>query len=41
MNGTIIIAGLAAAFRTLGHFALGRKNYLQPMLKSAIIEQSP
>ncbi len=32
MNGPIFIAGIAAAFCTLGHFTVGRKQYLLPML---------
>ena len=35
MNWPIFIAGLAAAFCTLGHFTAGRKLYLQPMLAAS------
>lgn len=35
MNGAILIAGLAAAFCTLGHFTVGRKHYLKPMLAAS------
>ena len=35
MNGPIFIAGLAAAFCTLGHFTAGRKHYLLPMLAAS------
>ena len=32
MNWFIIIAGLVAAFTTIGHFLIGTKEYLKPML---------
>jgi hypothetical protein len=32
MNWPILISGLAAVFCTLGHFTVGRKQYLKPML---------
>ncbi len=35
MNGPIFISGLAAAFCTLGHFTVGRKHYLKPMLAAS------
>ena len=35
MNGSILIAGVAAAFCTLGHFTVGRKQYLIPMLAAS------
>ena len=35
MNWPIFIAGLAAAFCTLGHFTVGRKHYLIPMLSAS------
>jgi hypothetical protein len=35
MNGPIFIAGVAAAFCTLGHFTVGRKHYLLPMLAAS------
>jgi hypothetical protein len=35
MNGPILIAGVAAAFCALGHFTVGRKQYLKPMLAAS------
>jgi hypothetical protein len=35
MNWLTIIAGLAAAFTTIGHFAIGSRQYLKPMLKAS------
>jgi len=35
MNWPIFISGLAAAFCTLGHFTVGRKQYLKPMLAAS------
>ena len=35
MNWPIFIAGLGAGFITLGHFAVGSKLYLQPMLQAS------
>jgi hypothetical protein len=35
MNWLIFIAGLAAAFCTMGHFTVGRKQYLKPMLAAS------
>ena len=32
MNITVLIAGILAAFATIGHFIMGRKMYLKPML---------
>jgi len=40
MNWFIISAGLVAAFTTIGHFAIGTKEYLRPML-AADIEPVP
>ncbi|UCD80705.1 MAG: hypothetical protein JSW26_04530 [Desulfobacterales bacterium] len=34
MNLTILLAGLVAGFITLGHFTVGRKRYLRPMLQA-------
>ena len=34
MNWLIFIGGLAAVFCTLGHFAIGRKAFLKPMLQA-------
>ncbi len=35
MNAPIIVAGLAAAFITIGHFTIGSKQYLKPMLRAS------
>ena len=35
MNWPIFIAGVCAVFITLGHFAVGSKLYLKPMLKAS------
>ena len=35
MNWFIIIAGLVCAFTTIGHFAVGSKKFLKPMLKAS------
>jgi hypothetical protein len=35
MNGPVFISGLAAAFCTLGHFTVGSKHYLKPMLAAS------
>ena len=35
MNVPIFIAGLVAGFITLGHFTIGRKQYLKPMLQAS------
>ena len=34
MNWLIFISGLAAGFCTLGHFAIGSKQFLKPMLQA-------
>jgi len=34
MNWLILIGGLAAGFCTLGHFAIGSKAFLKPMLQA-------
>jgi hypothetical protein len=34
MNWLILIAGVFAAFTTLGHFFVGSKNFLKPMLNA-------
>jgi hypothetical protein len=34
MNWLIFIGGLAAGFCTLGHFAIGNKAFLKPMLQA-------
>ena len=34
MNWLILIAGTAAAFTTIGHFLIGSKQFLSPMLES-------
>lgn len=34
MNWYIFIAGLLAGFTTFGHFTMGSKSYLKPMLKA-------
>ncbi len=34
MNAPIFVAGLAAAFITIGHFTIGSKQYLKPMLRA-------
>ncbi len=34
MNGFILIAGIFAGFTTIGHFTMGSKSYLKPMLKA-------
>lgn len=35
MNWPIFISGLAAALSTLGHFTVGRRQYLKPMLAAS------
>ncbi len=35
MNWYIVIAGLVCAFTTIGHFAVGNKNFLKPMLEAS------
>lgn len=35
MNGYFIIAGLIGAFTTIGHFVMGSKEFLRPMLESS------
>lgn len=35
MNWLVLVSGLIAAFCTLGHFAIGSKQYLIPMLQSS------
>ena len=35
MNWPILIAGIGAVFITVGHFTVGRKLYLQPMLQAS------
>jgi hypothetical protein len=34
MNWMILISGLAAGFATLGHFTVGSKQFLKPMLQA-------
>ncbi len=34
MNWMILISGLAAGFVNLGHFTVGRKDFLKPMLQA-------
>lgn len=34
MNGIILAAGCVAAFTTIGHFVIGEKQFLIPMLES-------
>ena len=40
MNGLIIAAGAFALFTTVGHFAVGTKLYLKPMLEASFDEIS-
>lgn len=40
MNGLIIAAGAFALFTTVGHFAVGTKLYLKPMLDASFDELS-
>ncbi|MDJ0814830.1 MAG: hypothetical protein QNJ58_01460 [Desulfobacterales bacterium] len=35
MNAPIFVAGLAAAFITIGHVTIGSKQYLKPMLRAS------
>ena len=35
MNAPILVAGLAAGFITLGHFTIGSRQYLKPMLRAS------
>ncbi len=35
MNWFIIIAGLVCAFTTIGHFAVGSRQFLKPMLEAS------
>jgi hypothetical protein len=35
MNWYIVVAGSAALFTTIGHFAIGSKQFLRPMLESS------
>ncbi len=34
MNVTVFIAGIIALFATIGHFTMGRKQFLKPMLNA-------
>ena len=34
MNGLLIIAGLVGAFTTAGHFIIGSREFLKPMLEA-------
>lgn len=36
MNWYITIAGLIGAFTVIGHFAMGSKQFLKPMLSGCI-----
>ena len=36
MNWLVFISGLIAAFCTVGHFTIGSKQYLIPMLRSSL-----
>ncbi len=36
MNAYVLIAGILALFTTIGHFTMGNKMYLQPMLNSEL-----
>lgn len=38
MNALLLISGLVAGFCTVGHFTIGSKSYLKPMLASAFDE---
>ncbi len=38
MNYYILTAGVLAAFATIGHFAIGTKDFLRPVLESEIDE---
>jgi hypothetical protein len=38
MNWLVLISGLVAGFCTVGHFAIGSKQYLQPMLQASFDE---
>ena len=35
MNWLVLVSGLVAGFCTVGHFAIGSKQYLQPMLQAS------
>ena len=35
MNWFVVIAGLVCAFTTIGHFAIGNKQFLKPMLEAS------
>ena len=38
MNWLVFIAGLASAFCTIGHFAIGSRDFLKPMLEAPFDE---
>ena len=38
MNWFIVIAGLVCAFTTIGHFAIGVREFLKPMLEASFNE---
>ena len=38
MNWLVLVSGLFAAFTTVGHFAMGGKLYLRPMLDASFDE---
>ncbi len=38
MNWLVFIAGLAGAFCTIGHFAIGSRDFLKPMLEASFDE---
>ena len=34
MNWTVLIAGIVGLFTTIGHFAVGSRQFLSPMLEA-------
>jgi len=40
MNWLVLTSGIVAAFCTVGHFAIGSKQFLQPMLQASFDDVS-
>ena len=40
MNGLLVVSGVFAAFTTIGHFVIGSKSFLKPMLEASFDERA-
>ena len=40
MNGLLLISGILAGFTSIGHFLVGSRNFLHPMLQASFDEVS-